>query len=111
MENLFAGIDSSTQSTKLIVVNYDSSEIIYIDSVQYDVDLPHYGTKNGVIQGLEEGVSESDPLMWIEALDILFDRLKKSSVPQNKIKAISVSGQQHGLVTLDEHGTSYACAQ
>ncbi|MBN2411452.1 hypothetical protein JXQ31_07145 [candidate division KSB1 bacterium] len=104
MENLFAGIDSSTQSTKLLVIDINSSKVIYVDSVNYDNDLPNYQTKNGVIQGQPEGVSESDPMMWIEALEILFSRMKKSDIPQRNIRAISVSGQQHGLVTLDKAG-------
>jgi len=104
MKNLFAGIDSSTQSTKLIVIDFDNKEVIYNDSVNYDTDLSKYHTKNGVIQNLGEGVSESNPLMWIEAIDILFKRLKVSDIPQRNIKSISVSGQQHGLVALDKEG-------
>ncbi|MBN1999143.1 hypothetical protein JW935_16405 [candidate division KSB1 bacterium] len=103
MKNLFAGIDSSTQSTKLLVIDTDSSKVVFSESINYDQDM-NYSTQNGVIQGLGEGVSESDPNMWTEALDMLFDRLAKSDVPQNNIKAISVSGQQHGLVTLDAAG-------
>jgi len=51
-----------------------------------------------------EGESESDPLMWIDALEMLFSRLAKSSFPIYNIKSISVSGQQHGLVCLGEKG-------
>jgi len=104
MKNIFAGIDSSTQSTKLVLIDFNSKEVIYTDSVNYDTDLPKYNTKNGVIQGLGEGVSESEPTMWIEALEILFERLKNSDILQKNIKAISVSGQQHGLVSLDSEG-------
>jgi len=104
MSRYYAGIDSSTQSTKLIVVDLDDASIPFNDSVSYDRHLPHYKTKNGVVQGLAEGVSESDPRMWIEALEILFERLKSSNVPQERIRAISVSGQQHGLVSLDAEG-------
>ncbi|MDZ7371948.1 MAG: xylulokinase [candidate division KSB1 bacterium] len=104
MANLFAGIDSSTQSTKLVVIDLDEKRVVFVDSVNYDRDLPKYNTKNGVIQTDQLGVSESDPNMWIEALEILFERLAASPVPQAEIKAISVSGQQHGLVTLDAGG-------
>lgn len=104
MENLFAGIDSSTQSTKLVVIDFDQNKIIYTDSVNYDKDLPKYHTQNGVIQTNELGVSESDPKMWIEAIEVLLERLKQSEIQQSKIKSISVSGQQHGLVCLDAEG-------
>lgn len=100
---LFAGLDVSTQSCKLVIINLQKA-VIYTDTVNYDKDLPHYNTLNGVIQGLGEGVSESDPNMWIEALEVLFQRLKDSEIPHEKIMGISVSGQQHGLVTLDEEG-------
>ncbi len=104
MKNLFAGVDSSTQSTKLVVIDYNSKEVVFDDSINYDNDLPKYNTKNGVIQNLGEGVSESEPEMWIEALEMLFERLKNSDIPQENIKSISVSGQQHGLVSLDNEG-------
>ena len=104
MEQLFAGIDSSTQGTKLLILNIETREVIYTDSVNYDKDLPRYKTKNGVIQTDEPGVSESNPNMWIDALHMLFERLSSSELQQEKIKCISVSGQQHGLVTLDKEG-------
>lgn len=101
---LFAGIDSSTQSTKLLVLDKESFSIVFVDCVNYDNDLPHYNTLNGVNAGQEEGVSESNPNMWIEALEILFSRLVEKNIPVKNIKSISVSGQQHGLVALDEKG-------
>lgn len=104
MKYLFAGIDSSTQSSKLLIIDFDSSQVVYTDSVNYDTDLPNYSTKNGVLSTKSEGVSESNPSMWIEALEILFERLKGSAIPQHNIKALSVSGQQHGLVALDADG-------
>lgn len=104
MPTLFAGLDVSTQSCKLVVIDYDEKGVIYVDSVNYDEDLPQYHTKNGVMQGMPDGVSESDPKMWIEALEIIFSRLKDSVVPINNIRCISVSGQQHGLVSLDADG-------
>lgn len=104
MMNLFAGIDSSTQGTKLVVIDLSAHKVVWVDSVNYDNDLPMYNTKNGVNQTDAVGVSESDPNMWIDALEMLFKRLHDSEIPQQNIKAMSVSGQQHGLVTLDSDG-------
>ena len=101
---LFAGIDVSTQSCKLVVIDLHKAEIVFIDSVNYDHDLPEFETVDGVIQGLPEGASESDPLMWIKAVNLTFLHLKNSPVPQDQIRCISVSGQQHGLVSLDKDG-------
>ncbi len=104
LEGLFAGLDVSTQSCKLVVIDAKAGEIVFIDSVNYDEDLPQYDTRNGVIQGLAEGASESDPNMWIEAVNMIFERLMASKVQLDRIHCISVSGQQHGLVALDAEG-------
>jgi xylulokinase len=104
VSQLFGGIDCSTQSCKLVILDLDLSKILYTDIINYDKDLPQYNTLNGVTQGLGEGVSESDPQMWIDAIELLFARLKKANFPIDEIKAISVSGQQHGLVCLDNEG-------
>ncbi|MGB6864410.1 MAG: FGGY family carbohydrate kinase, partial [Candidatus Aminicenantaceae bacterium] len=103
-KGLFAGLDVSTQSCKLVVVDTEAEEVIYVDSVSYDVDLPKYETQNGVTQGLAPGVSESDPQMWVDALLLIFSRLKASDISQENILSISVSGQQHGLVAMDAEG-------
>ncbi len=101
---LFAGLDVSTQSCKLIVINTQSKEVVFSAQVNYDLDLPEFGTLNGVIRGLPEGVSESNPLMWIAAVEKIFGKLLESDIKQNNIKCISVSGQQHGLVALGNNG-------
>ena len=101
---LFAGLDVSTQSCKLVVIDTQTAKVIFLTQVIYDNDLPEYCTLNGVIQGLPYGVSESDPLMWIAAVEKVFTRLAKSDIQQNAIKSISVSGQQHGLVAINSKG-------
>jgi xylulokinase len=117
---LFAGFDVSTQSAKLVVIDPGTRAVVHVDRVDYDRDLPRYGTRDGAIQGLGEGVSESDPAMWIEAVEILLERLSGGaegtegtggwSGPSGRgiaarIRCISVSGQQHGLVALTADGT------
>lgn len=103
-ESLFAGLDVSTQSCKLVVIDLGAGEVVHVDAVVYDRDLPAYGTRDGVIRGLPEGVSESDPRMWVEAVDRVLERLGRSDTPTGRIRSISVSGQQHGLVALDARG-------
>jgi len=103
--NLFAGLDVSTQSTKLVLIDTDSSKLVYTNSINYDNDLPAYETENGTRKSEKVGVSESDPNMWITAIETLFTDLSKTHPGYiSQIKAISVSGQQHGLVTIDNHG-------
>lgn len=103
-ERLFAGLDVSTQSCKLVVIDIDKVRVEHTITVNYDQDLPHYGTQNGVIPGLDPGVSESEPGMWIEAVHTALQRLKKTGLPLAHIRCLSVSGQQHGLVALDSQG-------
>ena len=104
MGQLFAGWDVSTQSTKLLVIDAATQEIVFNEAINYDQALPHYKTKEGAVQGLGEGASESDPNMWIEAMNILLKKLADSDVNQREILSMSVSGQQHGLVALDQEG-------
>jgi len=101
MSELFAGLDVSTQGCKLVIIDQAAGDVVLIDAVNYDDDLPEFSTRDGVIQGLEEGVSESDPHMWLAAVDRLFTRLRDSKFPASDIRCVSVSGQQHGLVALD----------
>ena len=104
MTPLFAGFDVSTQSTKLVVIDPEDGDVVFVDRIEYDRDLPRYGTEEGAIAGLGPGVSESDPRMWIEAVETLLGRLKKSGGLAERIRCISVSGQQHGLVALTRDG-------
>lgn len=104
MDALFAGFDVSTQSTKLVVIDPAARAVCHVDRVEYDRDLPQYGTAEGAIAGLGAGVSESDPRMWVEAVELLLRRLRESSVVPGRIRCLSVSGQQHGLVALTAQG-------
>lgn len=108
-EDLVLGLDSSTQGIKAVVVGTASLRPAGEWSVNYDSDLPHYGTRGGVHhykdhqqhgRAMEEGEVTAPPLMWAEALQLLFERMKKSG-PENlfaRIRAVSASGQQHGSV-------------
>ncbi len=104
MEDLFAGLDVSTQGQKIVIIDLEKRSVIYSDSINYDVDLPKYNTLNGVLKDTGFGVSESNPNMWIDSLHLLFERLKTSSDIIQSIKSISVAGQQHGLVAIDKDG-------
>ena len=94
----FLGLDCSTQSLTSNIIDYNSKEIIHRESINFDEDLAHYNTINGVIVFEDEKIVHSYPCMWIEALDLIFSRMKNAKIPFNEIKAISGSGQQHGTV-------------
>lgn len=102
MSRLFLGLDSSTQSLSAVVVDPDARAVVYEASVVYGEALPHYGTKNGVLDHADPKVAHAPPLMWAEALDVLFQQMKADGVALGDILAVSGSGQQHGSVYLNQ---------
>ncbi|KAI5403105.1 Xylulose kinase 2, variant 2 [Lathyrus oleraceus] len=94
----FLGFDSSTQSLKATVLD-SNLNIIASELIHFDSDLPHYKTKDGVYRDQSiNGRIVSPTLMWVEALDLIFQKLSKSNLDFSKISAVSGSGQQHGSV-------------
>ncbi|KAF8518936.1 actin-like ATPase domain-containing protein [Hysterangium stoloniferum] len=95
-EPTFLGLDLSTQSLKAIVIA-SGLKIVHEQSVSFDNDLPHYNTTGGAIRG-PKGEVTSPVGMWLEAFDLLLQRLKAANVDIASIAAISGAGQQHGSV-------------
>ncbi|CAI0393558.1 unnamed protein product [Linum tenue] len=103
--SFFLGFDSSTQSLKATVLD-SNLNVIQLDQIHFDSDLPHYKTKDGVYRDpSDSGRIVSPTLMWIEALDLVLQRLSKSGLDFGKVAALSGSGQQHGSVYW-KNGTS-----
>ncbi|MFH8789186.1 xylulokinase [Streptomyces roseoverticillatus] len=75
-----AGIDSSTQSCKVVVCDAETGEVLHRGRA------PH-----------SEG-TEADPEAWWQALRAAGEGLL------DDVDAIAVAGQQHGLVALDDAG-------
>jgi xylulokinase len=97
-DSYFLGFDSSTQSLKATVLD-SNLNIIASELIHFDSDLPHYKTQDGVYRDpSNNGRIVSPTLMWIEALDLIFQKLSKSNLDFSKISAVSGSGQQHGSV-------------
>ena len=98
----YLGIDASTQSLTGLIVDSDRREIVAEVSIQYDdYFADSYGVKNGVVdQG--NGVVNCNPLMWVEALDLLLNTLRSEGHDLSSLAAVSGSGQQHATVYLNE---------
>lgn len=97
-DSLFLGFDSSTQSLKATVLDFNLN-IVVSEIIHFDSELPHYKTKDGVFRDpFISGRIVSPTLMWVEALDLLLQKLSKSNLDFGKIAAVSGSGQQHGSV-------------
>jgi xylulokinase len=98
MSPLFLGIDLSTQQLKAIVTSEDDN-VVHESAVHFDNDLSTYGTTNGAVKGPGGGEVTSPVAMWLEAIDLLLERMKKAGVPLNQIVAISGAGQVHLITT------------
>ncbi|MET9544156.1 xylulokinase [Streptomyces sp. NPDC006627] len=84
---LVVGVDTSTQSTKALVVDAATGQVVASGQA------PHRVTTG-------EG-RESDPQEWWEALCAA---LRQCGPLAREASAVSVGGQQHGLVTLGKDG-------
>ena len=85
---LVAGIDSSTQSTKVELRDLESGRLVAV------------GRSAHRLSGVPP-VSEQDPAMWWDALVEAFGQVGEHLAD---VVAIAVAGQQHGLVVLDADG-------
>jgi xylulokinase len=79
---LVAGVDSSTQGTKIEIRDLETGELVAHSSASHPATSPPR--------------SEQDPASWWEAFTVAWQ-----GVGQPRVAAISVAGQQHGMVVLD----------
>src|SRR5437870_2322712 len=94
MRTLVLGIDSGTQSTKVLVVDARDGKVIASASQNYDL-LPN----------LPPGAKEQHPHAWRDATASgIRIALRQARATGGEVKAIGVSGQQHGFVPLDQEG-------
>ena len=98
---MFLGLDSSTQSLSAVMIDPTSGGICCQISVNFGGDLPQYQSPSGFLPGGVAGEVHANPLMWLDALDLLFTRLA-AQTDLSKVKMIAGSGQQHGSIYLDD---------
>ncbi|KAJ6513278.1 hypothetical protein C8R45DRAFT_963087 [Mycena sanguinolenta] len=97
MAPLFLGLDLSTQQLKAVIISEDAT-VVHESAVHFDNDLPEYKTTNGAILGPAEGEVTSPVAMWLDATDLLMERMQQGGIQFGEITAISGAGQQHGSV-------------
>src|SRR5256885_3199112 len=94
MRSLLLGIDSGTQSTKVLVVDARDGKVIASSAQEY-----------GLIPNLAPGAKEQHPHTWRDATaSAIRIALRQAKAVAAEVKAIGVSGQQHGFVPLDADG-------
>ncbi|MEU3486919.1 xylulokinase [Streptomyces massasporeus] len=84
---LVVGVDSSTQSTKALVVDASTGRVVASGQAPHTVS--------------SGAGRETDPRQWWDAL---CEALRQCGEAAHEAAAVSVGGQQHGLVTLDGLG-------
>ncbi|ETE60890.1 Xylulose kinase, partial [Ophiophagus hannah] len=101
------GVIASDDPEKLKVIAVDEwLRVIYEDSINFDKDLPEFGTQGGVYMH-DDRLSVSSPvLMWIKALDLILEKMKSAGFNFSTVKALSGAGQQHGSVYWKEGASS-----
>ncbi len=89
---LTIGIDSGTQSTRSVVLDTETGAILAAAQRGY-----------GLIEDLPPGHMEQDPRVWVNAVDdTIRECLAQVGSRKEEVRAIGVSGQQHGLVALNK---------
>ena len=85
-----AGVDSSTQSTKVEIRDLDSGEVVGRGAASHPAVTPP--------------VSEQNPGSWWSAFELAWEQASsqlRSRAGSGEIAAMSIGGQQHGMVALD----------
>ena len=88
----FLGIDTSTTSSKALLID-ESGEVIAVASSPHTLQTPR------------PLWSEQDPREWWEAVSAsIRSVLQQAGIGGERIGAVGLTGQMHGLVLLDEAG-------
>jgi xylulokinase len=87
MSPLVVGVDCSTQATKVLAVDSHTGEVVSVGRA------PHEVSGAG-------GARETDPEQWWDALRLALAETGRAG----EVDAISVAGQQHGLVVTGSDG-------
>src|SRR6056297_1578814 len=84
---IVAGVDSSTQSCTVELRDLAGGEVVGVASVMHPAVTPP--------------VSEHDPDVWWTAFEEAF-AAATTAAGVDQVAAISIAGQQHGMVALDD---------
>lgn len=91
---MYIGVDCGTQSTKVIVVDGRDGRIVG------EASRPHR------LEQSDSGRREQPVQEWVDAFrGALGEALESAGIGGERVRAIGISGQQHGMVALDKDGT------
>ena len=86
---MFLGIDCGTQGTKALLMDADGKV------------LGRGYARHSIVER-SSGAREQEPQWWVDALRTSVREAAAATGTATVVRALSVSGQQHGLVVLDE---------
>lgn len=115
MADQFLGFDLSTQQLKgaltplellphylrltcLGIVVGSDLKLIHEAKVDFDADLAKYGIEKGVLTNPDEGEVFAPVALFLEAIDLVLQRLKDQGAEFEKVQGVSGAGMQHGTV-------------
>ncbi|KAF9336527.1 hypothetical protein BG006_008328 [Podila minutissima] len=115
--DLYLGLDLSTQQLKAVALatptgREDDLETHSSFAIHFDTDLAQFRTRGGVTVRKDQeahaddnnsGVVTAPVLMWVEALERLFDKMKAAEFPFERVVSVSGAAQQHGSVYWSSH--------
>lgn len=89
---LLMGVDLGTSGTKTVIIDQDG-HLLSCATRGYGINTPR------------PGWAEQNPQVWLQAaVETMGQALVEADVPPQRIEAIGLSGQMHGMVCLDDKG-------
>lgn len=85
---LYAGLDCSTQSLTVVVIDTDRRQVTYRHSIPFDTPY---------LASVDPAVVHASPRMWVVSMESVLERLARD-VDVAALQVISGSAQQHGSV-------------
>jgi xylulokinase len=102
---LYLGLDATTHGLNAIVIEIENDvrRVVFSRTLNFDRDLPQYGTTGG-LRRTSEGELHASPVMWADALDRVMGRLAAAAeLEVERIRAIGGSAHQLDGDALHQH--------
>ena len=74
----YLGIDAGTQSIKGILIDPEKGVVTPAVSVHFGNELSRYNSPGGFLPNEDPLIRHADPLMWLDALDLLLQKMYSS---------------------------------
>ena len=97
---VYLGLDESTQGLTAVVIDTELGSVVLSESVNFGQALPEYSSPHGFLEHEDARVCHADPLLWVAALERLFEQIVASGFDLASVRGVSGAAQQHGSVYL-----------